>query len=240
MLRIVVVGAAAALPLGLLASSPATATTKTATVMILHAIPDTVVDVYVDDTLLIDDFAPGARKRVKVPGGTLNVELFPSDAPDSSGTALLAGEATVVNGKNYTVTANLTADGGLALEVWTNNRASIKKSKKANNRAGEGRLTVRHIGQAPGVTIYVDGEAVNPVTPLQNDGWQWQGTAKKGRYTIAAGLPGEPDPVVGPVRLRVRQGWNTIVYVWGQAAQAPEDTGYRVSRQYVKLKEPKK
>ena len=132
LMRAAAVAAVALVPLGLLATaSPASAAPapKTATVSVLHGIPGLTVDVYANDTLLINDFTPGSLKTVKVPGGTYNLELFPATSTDSSGTPILAASATVANGKNYTVTANLSATGTPALNVFVNNQAAIKKGK---------------------------------------------------------------------------------------------------------------
>ncbi len=114
-LRVAAVSAAIALPLGLVATSPAAAAKnpkpKTAVVGVLHGIPGLVVDVYANDTLLIDNFAPGSLKKVRVPGATYDLEIFPADAPDSTGTPVLQLTQAVENGKNYTVAAYLSAQG---------------------------------------------------------------------------------------------------------------------------------
>ena len=234
LMRGAAVAVVALVPLGLLATATpvsAAPAPKTATVSVLHGIPGVTVDVYANDMLLINDFTPGSLKTVKVPGGTYNLELFPATATDSSGTPILAASATVANGKNYTVTANLSATGTPALNVFVNNQAAIKKGK--NNKAGEGRITVRHIAAAPAVDIYVNGNVA--FSGLTNPN-EVSTTLAKGTYQAAAGLSGAGTAgiALGPLPVQVRQGWNVIVYAWG-VPQAAGGAGVQVAVQYVKL-----
>lgn len=252
------VAVAVLLPIGLVATanpaSAATAKPTTATVTLLHAIPGVTVDVYANDKLLINDFTPGAQATVKVPGATYNLEIFPANAPDSTGTPILQANATVANGKNYTGAAYLTApfgaDGKLTaapaptLALWANNIAAFPKPK--NSKSALGRVTVRHLAVAPPVSVYVNGTEVNAGAPLVN-GAQIEAKLPKGVYQAAAGLAGAGSAAIalGPVPLPVRQGWNTIVYAWGLPAGTKDlagnvSTGYQVAVQFVKLNLPKK
>lgn len=224
---------AVAMPMALVAASPAAAAPKpkTATVSVLHGIPGLTVDVYADDALLIDDFTPGSLKTVKVPGGTYNLEIFPATAPDAAGTPVLQASATVANGKDYTVTANLSATGTPSMNVFVNNQAPILRPK--NMREGAGRVTVRHIAAAPAVDVFINGTVA--FAGLTNPN-QVQGVLKKGTYQAAAGLAGAGTAgiALGPVALPVRQGWNAIVYAWG-VPQSAGGAGVQVAVQYVKL-----
>ena len=68
------VGAAGAL---VLLATPATAA-DTATVSILHAVPDTPVDVYANGERLIDDFQPGTlTDPLQLPAGSYDLALYP-------------------------------------------------------------------------------------------------------------------------------------------------------------------
>src|SRR3954451_12135001 len=106
-------GAAGAL---VLLATPATAA-DTATVSILHAVPDTPVDVYVNGQRLIDDFQPGTlTDPMQLPSGSYDLALSPADAADGSGAPLLSAKGLAVpGGANATVVAHLTADGKPAL-----------------------------------------------------------------------------------------------------------------------------
>jgi len=231
-LRLAAVSAAVALPLGLVAASPASAAKApkptTAVVSVLHGIPGVVVDVYANDTLLINDFTPGSLKKIRVPGGTYDLEIFPADAPNSAGTAILQLTQAVENGKNYTVAAYLSATGSPSIQGFQNNIGSLPKPKNSKN--AQGRITVRHLAAAPTVDIAVSGVVSTDLSPISN-GESKQTTAKKGTYSVAALAGGVV--ALGPVPLKVRQGWNVIAYAWG----APG--GYQVALQYVKLKAPK-
>ncbi len=92
---------------------------------------------------------------------------------------------------------------------------------------------MRHLAAAPPVDIFVNG---NVAAPGLANGQQVQTTLKKGTYQVAAGLAGAglAGVALGPIPLKVRQGWNVIAYAWG----APG--GYQVAVQYVKLNLPKK
>ena len=126
-----------------------------------------------------------------------------------------SAQATVAAGKNYTVTANLTAPPvvGPALNVFVNNKAPVAKyASKATLNTG--RVTVRHIAVAPAVDVFVNGNVAISRTDQPEPG-----PAKLGRgtYQVAAGLAGAgtagialgPIPLPGqgrPERHRVRLG----------------------------------
>src|SRR5215208_7587605 len=62
-----------------LSAMPATAA-DTATVSVLHAVPDTPVDVYANGERLIDDFQPGTlTDPLQLPAGSYDLAVFPAD-----------------------------------------------------------------------------------------------------------------------------------------------------------------
>ena len=72
------VGVAGAL---ILVATPASAA-DTATVSVLHAVPDTPVDVYANGERLIDDFQPGTlTDPLELPAGSYDLALFPPTQP---------------------------------------------------------------------------------------------------------------------------------------------------------------
>ena len=251
-LRVAAVGAAVALPLSVAIASPAAAAEKpnTATVSVLHAIPGAVlaglgvaggvVDVCANGSVeLIPDFNPGELKTLKVAPGTYTLTVH-AGAAGCSSTPLLSAQATVAAGKNYTVTANLTAPPvvGPVLNVFANNQAPLAKTKKQSLKNGEGRVTVRHIAVAPAVDVFVNGNVA--FAGLTNPN-QVASKLKKGTYQVAAGLAGAGAAgiALGPVPLQVRQGWNVIVYAWG-IPESGGGAGVQVAVQYVKLTVPKR
>lgn len=257
-LRVGAVAAAVALPMAVAAAAPAMAAEKpnTATVSVLHAIPGSVlaglgvaggvVDVCANGSVeLIPDFAPGELKTLKVAPGDYTLTVH-AGAAGCASPALLTAAASVAAGKNYTVTANLapavkpdgTPTAAPALNVFANNQAALAKTKKQAMKNGEGRVTVRHIAVAPAVDVFVNGQVA--IEDLTNPN-EAQTKLKKGTYQVAAGLAnaGTAGIALGPVPLKVRQGWNVIVYAWGIPASAGGE-GTQVAVQYVKLNLPKK
>jgi hypothetical protein len=127
------VGAAGAM---VLVATPAWAA-DTATVSVLHAVPATPVDVYANGERLLDDFQPGTlTDALEVPAGSYDIQIFPADAADDSGSALFGGTAEVPAGANATVVAHLDEGGQPTLTPFVNDTSTIP--------AGQARATFRH------------------------------------------------------------------------------------------------
>ena len=91
------VGGALALAL---VTAPAAVAQDTGTVYVVHGIPNTPVDVYVDGKRAIDDFQPGTSQGpVDLPAGPHQVALFPADAADGSGTPAAVRERGPARGR---------------------------------------------------------------------------------------------------------------------------------------------
>src|SRR5829696_6535799 len=140
----------------LVGASPALAEEGTATVSVLHAVPNTPVDVYANGERLIDDFQPGTlTDPLQLPAGSYDLALFPADAPDGSGTPLLsANGVSVPAGANATVVAHLDAEGQPALTPFVNDVSAVP--------AGQARVTVRHTAAASAVDVRAAGAVVVP------------------------------------------------------------------------------
>jgi len=197
-----------------------------AVVSVLHAIPAglgaDVVDVYAGDDLIIDDFKPGSLQTLRVPGGTYDLAVYADGEGPGNGTAVLEAKGTVVPaGANATVTANLTATGQPALNVFVNDTRKVKK--------GQGRLTVRHIAAAPAVDIRVNRNVLfkNLVNPKQR-----RAQAPIGTYNADVVLAGTKTVAIGPAKVTLKRNTNTIVYAWGSAA----DGTLRLAVQEVRTK----
>ncbi|WP_394279827.1 DUF4397 domain-containing protein [Microbacterium sp.] len=190
------------------AFAPATAATSdTADLSVLHGIPDTPVDVYVDGELTIDDFQPGdLGGPLELPAGTYAVALTAADAEDDSEPVLGPIDLALEGGMNYTAVAHLDADGQPTANLFTNDTSETA--------AGEGRLTVRHVAAAPAVDILAGGEAV--VTGLANPDEASLDLAA-GTVSAAVALEGTTEPVIGPADVEVQEGILTMVYAWGSA-----------------------
>jgi hypothetical protein len=179
----------------------------TADLSVLHGIPDTPVDVYVNGALTLDDFQPGdLAGPLDLPAGDYVVALTATDAPNADSPVIPAVTLTLEAGKSYTATANLTEAGQPALNLFTNDIAATN--------AGEGRLTVRHVAAAPAVDILAGGapvvsSLVNPDEATLN--------LPVGTVSAAVALAGTTAPVIGPADVAIQDGVLTIVYAWGSA-----------------------
>lgn len=93
-------------------ATPASAETNgSAQLSVLHGIPDTPVDVYVNGALTIDDFQPGdLAGPLDLPAGDYEVALTAPDAADAGNPVLGPATLTLSAGTNYTAVAHLTGD----------------------------------------------------------------------------------------------------------------------------------
>jgi hypothetical protein len=209
------VGVAGAL---VLVATPASAE-DTATVSILHAVPDTPVDVYANGERLIDDFQPGTlTDPLELPAGSYDLAIFPADAADGSGEPLLSADGvTVPAGANATVVAHLGEDGTPVLTPFVNDVSAIP--------AGQARVTVRHTAAAPAVDVRAGGTVVAPGLTNPNEASL---VVPAGTVTADVVLAGTDTVALGPADLNLAEGTNTIVYAWGSA-----DAGYELAVQTI-------
>ncbi|MGY6501310.1 MAG: DUF4397 domain-containing protein [Acidimicrobiales bacterium] len=180
-----------------------------ATVMLLHGIPDTPVDVYVGGEVVIPGFQPAAMEDLSAfAGATLeDVAVVPAGG-DLADAVIEIPSLDVPSSGNWTVVAHLDASGAPTLTPFENDVSTIA--------AGEGRITVRHTAAAPAVDIVV-GDA-RPFTNLSNP--------NQAAADLPAGpLPAEIAAAGGDVLVSVADllgaepsvtaGTNTILYAVG-------------------------
>jgi Domain of unknown function (DUF4397) len=208
-------GAGALLVLG---ASPALAA-DTATVSVLHAVPDTPVDVYVNGERLIDDFQPGTlTDPLQLTAGSYDLALFPADAPDGSGAPLLSADGVEVPaGANATVVAHLTESGQPALTPFVNDTSAVP--------AGQARVTVRHTAAAPAVDVRGGGQVVAPGLTNPDEASL---TVPAGTVSADVVLAGTDTVAIGPADLTLAEGTTTIVYAWGS-----QQAGFQLAVQTV-------
>ncbi|SOC47994.1 protein of unknown function [Blastococcus aggregatus] len=211
-------GAAAVVGGLVLVATPATAA-ETATVSVLHGIPNTPVDVYANGERLIDDFQPGTlTDALTLPAGAYDLAIFPADAADGSGEPLLkADDVAVPAGANATVVAHLKEDGTPTLTPFVNDTSAVP--------AGQARVTVRHTAAAPAVDVRAGGTPV--VQGLTNPD---EATLTVPASTITADvtLAGTDTVAIGPADLTLAEGTSTIVYAWGNG-----EAGYDLAVQTI-------
>ncbi|GGI47897.1 hypothetical protein BCL57_002610 [Agromyces flavus] len=203
--KILIAGLGAGALVALGAVAPANAAEDAAMLSVLHGVPDLTVDVYVDDELTLDDFAPGdLAGPLELPAGTYSVAITASDAADASDPAIGPVDLTLEAGGNYTAVAHLDVEGNPTATLFTNDVSEIP--------AGQGRLTVRHVAAAPAVDVLAGGEAV--VSGLENPR---EATLDLPAGTVSASIAaaGTTEPVLGPADVEVAEGTLTIAYAWG-------------------------
>lgn len=204
--------AAAGLAIGIIAAfgfaMPASAATaSTAKLSVLHGIPDTPVDVYVNGEITLNDFQPGdLAGPLDLPAGDYVVAITAPDAADDSAPILGPATVSLAAGGNYTAVAYLNEAGTAALKAFSNDISTTA--------AGQGRLTVRHVAAAPAVDILAGGSPV--IEGLTNPN---ESTLNLPASTVSAAvaLAGTTAPVLGPTDVQIQDGVLTIVYAWGSA-----------------------
>jgi hypothetical protein len=203
--RLATVGIAAA-ALTLAAGLPAgAATAGTASLSVLHGVPDLTVDVWVDGARTLDDFTPGSLAGpLDLPAGAHTVVITAADAADVSSPAIGPVDVTLDAGTSYTAVAHLDAAGQPTATLFTNDTSPIA--------AGQARLTVRHTAAAPAVDVLAGGSPV--ITNLSNPDEQ-SITVPAGTVSAAVAATGTTQPVIGPTDLTLGEGVSTIVYAWG-------------------------
>jgi hypothetical protein len=187
------------------ALAPAAVAQETGSVYVVHGIPDTPVDVYVDGQKAIDDFKPISQQGpVQLPAGPHEVKLFAADAADGSGTPVLQASADVPAGGNVTLVAHLDASGNPKISPFVNDVKSVP--------AGQARLVVRHTAAAPTVDVLAGGKPA--VTDLSN-GQQKALEVPAGSVSAAVAATGTTDPVIGPADVDLKEGTATFVHAVG-------------------------
>jgi Domain of unknown function (DUF4397) len=196
---------------GLLAAAATTwgataaAAQETASVYVVHGIPDTPVDVYVDGARVLDDFQPGADAGpVDVPAGSREVAVFPADAADGSGSPLLSASPEVPAGGNVTLVAHLTEGGQPTVTPFVNDVSAVP--------AGQARVVVRHTAAAPAVDVLAGGSPV--ISGLANPG-EGVLVVPAGTIPAAVAAAGTTEPVIGPADLDLQEGTATFVHAIG-------------------------
>lgn len=190
----------------LVTGAPAGAQDGTATVVVVHGIPDTPVDVYVNDELTLDDFQFGTvTEPLSLPPGDYALAVRGADAA-ATDAPILEADATLAAGNDVSIVAHLSEGGDPTLTPFVNDTAPTA--------AGEGRLVVRHTAAAPAVDVLAGGSPV--FTGLTNPN-EDSADLPAGTVSAAVALAGTTDPVIGPADVPVVEGQATIVYAVGSA-----------------------
>src|SRR3954471_15072256 len=205
-LRTFIAAGAVTVGLGLALAAPSHAA-GTSEVSVLHGVPGLTVDVYANGNKLLTDFKPGTlTDPVALPEGTYDLKVFAAGKGPSGTPAIEAKGVKVPSGANLTVVAHLDADGKPVLTPYVNDVSTIK--------AGQTRLTVRHVAAAPAVDVRAGGTPV--FKGLTNPG-QAKADIPAGTVKADVVLAGTDTVAIGPANLDLKEGTATIVYAVGSA-----------------------
>jgi hypothetical protein len=175
-----------------------------ATVMLLHGIPDTPVDLAVDGAVVVPGFEFGDMQDLSpFAGQTLtNVEVRLAGTEDVAIGPV--AEFPVPASGNWTVVAHLDADGAPTITPFENDVSAVGD--------GEGRLSVVHAAAAPAVDIVL-GDA-RPVENAAN-GDKASLVLPAGEIAGAQVAPTGGDPIADVPTVTLAAGTNLIVYAVG-------------------------
>ena len=178
-----------------------------ASVSVVHGIPKTPVNVFVNGKLTLRNFQPGAvAGPLSLPAGSYKVTVFPAANTTGTGSPVISASADVPAGANVSLVAHLTTAGKPTLTPFVNDVSRLA--------AGQARLVVRHTAAAPAVDVRAGG---SPVIRNLTNPQQRELTLPAGSVSADVVLAGTSTVVIGPATLDLAEGSATIVYAIGSA-----------------------
>lgn len=200
---------AAAAGLAMLGTGGVAGAAENASVSVVHGIPNTPVNVFVNGDLTLRNFAPGkVAGPLSLPTGSYEVTIFPAANTAGTGNPVIKATAQVPAGANVTLVAHLTAAGQPTLTPFVNDVSKLA--------AGQARLIVRHTAAAPAVDVRAGGTPV--IRSLTNPKQQ---VLNLPAATVNAdvALAGTSTVAIGPADVDLKEGTATVVYAIGSAEQ---------------------
>ena len=175
------------------AGSSSAASAGTATVSVVHGIPDTPVNVFVNGKSTLADFKPGTvAGPLTLPAGSYHITVFAASNTAGTGTPVISASATLTAGENVTLVAHLTADGTPTITPFVNDVTPIP--------AGDGRLVVRHTAAAPAVDVRANGKVA--FSDLTNP-HEAKADLPAGTVSADVVLTGTDTVVLGPANVAI-------------------------------------
>ncbi len=188
--------------------SPAARAADTASVSVVHGIPKTPVNVFVDGKSTLTDFKPGAvAGPLQLPAGSYKITIFPAANTAGTGTPVISATASVTAGQNVSLVAHLTAAGKPTLTPFVNDVSMIP--------AGKARIIVRHTAAAPAVDVRANKAVVFKSLTNPNEA---SAEVAAGSISADVVLAGTSTVAIGPATVNLAEGADTIVYAVGSAA----------------------
>jgi len=209
MRRLLTLAVAAALAVATMTATAGAASVSASLVSVVHGIPDATVDVYVNDALFLEDFEPeSVAGPVVLPAGTYDIAIYAANAdPATDAPVIDAPGVTVPAGIDAAVVAHLDASGAPTASVFVNDVSEMA--------AGEARLTIRHVAEAPEVDVFANGSIELTPGAFVN-GEESVVDVAAGTYAATVTAPGDSSTVLAPLgEVTLVEGVNTIVYAIG-------------------------
>lgn len=185
------------------------AAADSASVSVVHGIPKTPVNVFVNGKLTLRNFQPGTvAGPLSLPAGSYQVRVFPAANTAGTGNPVISASATVPAGANVSLVAHLDSAGKPTLTPYVNDVFRLA--------AGKARLVIRHTAAAPAVDVRAGG---SPVIRGLTNPRQQELTVPAGSVRADVVLAGTNTVVIGPATVNLAEGTATIVYAVGSAEQ---------------------
>lgn len=177
-------------------------------VIVVHGVPDLLVDVYVNGALTLEDFAYGdVAGPLALPEGSYDLAVFAADADPATDMPALEESADLPAGAVATIAAYLQEGGTPALGVFVENNGAID--------AGNARVTARHLADFGAVDVLAnDGAVFEGVT----NGQGGDADVPADTYNIKITAAGDPATVAFDADVALAEGTNTIAYAVGSVA----------------------
>jgi hypothetical protein len=177
-------------------------------VIVVHGVPDLLVDVYVNGDLTLEDFAFGdVAGPLALPEGSYDLEIYAADADPETDDPALSGTTDLPAGAVATIAAYLQEGGTPTLGVFVEDNSATD--------AGNARVTARHLADFGAVDILAnDGPVFEGVTNGQGGDIE----VPADTYNIKITAAGDAETVAFDADVALAEGTNTIAYAIGSVA----------------------
>jgi hypothetical protein len=195
--------------IAVLGTGGAAGAAENASVSVVHGIPNTPVNVFVNGDLTLRNFRPATvAGPLSLPAGSYEVTVFPAANTAGTGNPVIRATAQVPAGGNVSLVAHLSAQGQPTITPFVNDVSKLA--------AGQARLVVRHTAAAPAVDVRAGGTPVirgltNPKQQVLN--------LPAASVNADVVLAGTSTVAIGPADVNLKEGTATIVYAIGSAEQ---------------------
>lgn len=178
-----------------------------ATVSVVHGIPGTTVDVYVDGELALDDFAPEEiAGPLALTGETHSVEVKSSDGATS---IIGPDDFDLTGGGNFTIVAHYDTDMSPVLTAFQNDYEPVD--------TGMAEVVVRHVADAGTVDVINAADDGVLASELSNDGDSASVMVPVGSYDIEVVATGTTEPALIAGTVDLAEYTKYFVYAIGSA-----------------------